>query len=142
MATRSMSAALVTPESAVKARGVEPLAEIVGYGVASDAHNLTEPCPFGQARAMRSALEDASLSADRIGYVSAHATGTLVGDRVETQAIRNTFGPHADNLAVSSTKSVHGHLVGAAGAMEAAQTERMLQTGQISPTGYLTDPDP
>ena len=129
-------------ESAVEERGAEPLAEIVGYGVSSDAYNLTEPCPDGQARAMGLALEDASVSADRIGYVNAHATGTLVGDRVEAKAIRNTFGPHIDKVAVSSTKSVHGHLIGAAGALEVALTVRTLQTGRIAPTANLTDPDP
>ena len=129
-------------ESATQARGAEPLAEIVGYGVSSDAYNLTEPSPDGQARAMRLALEDASVSCERIGYVNAHATGTLLGDRVEAEAIRNTFGSHADKLAVSSTKSVHGHLIGAASALEAALTVRMLQTGRIAPTANLTDPDP
>jgi 3-oxoacyl-[acyl-carrier-protein] synthase II len=129
-------------ESAARARGVEVLAEVVGYGASSDAFNLTEPCPDGQARAMRLALEDAALSGERIGYVNAHATGTLSGDRVEAEAIRSTFGGHTDKLAVSSTKSVHGHLVGAASALEAALTVRSLQTGRIAPTANLTDPDP
>ena len=128
-------------ESAARARGAEVLAEIVGYGASSDAYNLTEPCADGQARAMRSALKDASVSQERIGYVNAHATGTLMGDRVETEAIRNTFGPHADKVAVSSTKSVHGHLIGAASALEAALTVRTLQTGRIAPTSNLNDPD-
>ena len=129
-------------ESAVQARGAQPLAEIVGYGISSDAYSLTEPSPDGQARAMRLALEDASVSGERIGYINAHATGTVLGDRVETEAIRNTFGSHADKLAVSSTKSVHGHLIGAASALEAALTVRTLQTGRIPPTANLTDPDP
>ena len=128
-------------ESAARARGAEVLAEIVGYGASSDAYNLTEPCADGQARAMRSALEDASVSHERIGYVNAHATGTHLGDRVEAEAIRKTFGSHADKVAVSSTKSVHGHLIGAASALEAALTVRMLQTGRIAPTSHLTDPD-
>jgi 3-oxoacyl-[acyl-carrier-protein] synthase II len=129
-------------ESAARARGAEVLAEIVGYGASSDAYNLTEPCADGQARAMRLALENASVSRERIGYVNAHATGTLLGDRVEAEAIRKTFGSHADKVAVSSTKSVHGHLIGAASALEAALTVRMLQTGRIAPTSNLTDPDP
>ena len=129
-------------ESAARARGAEAMAEIVGYGASSDAYNLTEPCPDGQARAMRLALEDAAVSGERIGYVNAHATGTLLGDRVEAEAIRNTFGSHVGKLAVSSTKSVHGHLVGAASALEAALTVRSLQTGRIAPTSNLTDPDP
>ena len=129
-------------EGAARARGAEPLAEIVGYGVSSDAFNLTEPCPRGQARSMRLALEDAAVSCERIGYVNAHATGTVLGDRVEAEAIRNVFGSHADDLAVSSTKSVHGHLIGAASALETALTVRTLQTGRIAPTANLTDPDP
>jgi len=129
-------------ESAARARGAELLAEIVGYGASSDAYNLTEPSPEGQARAMRMALDDASIAGERIGYVNAHATGTLLGDRVEAESIRDTFGSHADKLAVSSTKSVHGHLLGAASALEAALTVRMLQTGRIAPTANLTDPDP
>ena len=129
-------------ESAAQARGAEPLAEIVGYGVSSDAYNLTEPSPDGQTRAMRLALEDACVSCERIGYINAHATGTLLGDRVEAEAIRNTFGSHADKVAVSSTKSVHGHLIGAASALEAALTVRTLQTNRIAPTANLTDPDP
>ncbi len=129
-------------ESTARARGAELLAEIVGYGVSSDAYNLTEPCSKGQARAMRLALEDASVPDERIGYINAHATGTLLGDRVEAEAIRSTFGSHADELAVSSTKSVHGHLIGAASALEAALTVRTLQTGRIAPTAHLTHPDP
>jgi len=129
-------------EDAVQARGAEPLAEIVGYGASSDAHNLTEPCPVGQTRAMRLALEDASIPCESIGYLNAHATGTPLGDRVEAEAIRSTFGSHTEKLAVSSTKSVHGHLLGAASALEAALTVRTLQTGRIAPTANLTDPDP
>jgi 3-oxoacyl-[acyl-carrier-protein] synthase II len=129
-------------EGAARARGAEPLGEIVGYGASSDAYNLTEPSPDGQARAMRLALEDAGIPGERVGYINAHATGTLLGDRVETQAIRCTFGSHADKLAVSSTKSVHGHLIGAASALEAALTVCVLQSGRIPPTANLTDPDP
>jgi 3-oxoacyl-(acyl-carrier-protein) synthase len=91
---------------------------------------------------MRSALEDASVPRERIGYVNVHATGTLLGDGVEAEAIRNTFGSHSDKVAVSSTKSVHGHLIGAGSALEAALTVRTLQTGRITPTSNLTDPDP
>ena len=129
-------------ESAARARGAEPMAEIVGYGASSDAYNLTLPSPDGQTRAMRLALEDASVAGERIGYINAHATGTVLGDRVEAEAIRNTFGSHTEKLAVSSTKSVHGHLIGAASALETALTVRMLQTGRIAPTAHLTDPDP
>jgi 3-oxoacyl-(acyl-carrier-protein) synthase len=91
---------------------------------------------------MRLALEDASLTGERIGYVNAHATGTLLGDRVEAESIRSTFGSHAAKVPVSSTKSVHGHLLGAASALETALTVRTLQTGRIPPTANLTDLDP
>jgi 3-oxoacyl-[acyl-carrier-protein] synthase II len=128
-------------ESAARARGAEPLAEIVGYGASGDAYNLTEPCATGQSLSMRRALEDASVAGECIGYVNAHATGTILGDRVEAKAIRNTFGAHAGKLATSSTKSVHGHLIGAASALEAALTVLALQTGRIPPTANLTDPD-
>ena len=129
-------------ESAARARGAEPLAEIVGYGASSDAHNLTEPCMEGQVLSMRRALRDATVEGERIGYVNAHATGTILGDRVEAKAIRSTFGAHAGKLATSSTKSVHGHLIGASSALEAALTVCSLHTGRIPPTANLTDPDP
>jgi 3-oxoacyl-[acyl-carrier-protein] synthase II len=133
---------ILEAEDSLSARGVEPLAEVMGYGVCSDAHNLTEPLAEGQATAIRLALDDAQLSPDRIGYVNAHATGTLAGDRVESEAIKQAFGSHASTVAISSTKSMHGHLVGAAGALEAALTIRALQTGRIPPTANLTEADP
>jgi 3-oxoacyl-[acyl-carrier-protein] synthase II len=129
-------------EASAAARGVHAIGEIVGYGASSDAHNITEPSVSGQVTAMRAALAEAGIGPERIGYLNAHGAGTPVGDVVEISAIRETFGDHADRLAVSSTKGVHGHLVGAAGALEATLTVLALRDGMIPPTAHLTDPDP
>lgn len=125
-----------------RARGVSPVGEIVGYGASSDAFDLTEPAAEGQAEAMRAALRDAGLEAAAVGYVNAHGTATSVGDRVEICAMREVFGRHADRMAVSSTKSMHGHLVGAAGALELGITLLGVASGRVPPTANLTDPDP
>jgi 3-oxoacyl-[acyl-carrier-protein] synthase II len=124
------------------ARGAELLAEVVGFGASSDAHKLTEPSVDGQARAIRNALEDAALPADAVGYINAHATGTPTGDPVEIEAVKRVFGAAAQNLAISSTKSMHGHLVGASGALECAITAMALHARRIPPTANLTVPDP
>jgi 3-oxoacyl-[acyl-carrier-protein] synthase II len=129
-------------EDSARRRGVEPLGEIVGFGAASDAHNLTQPMADGQVRAMRAALSDAGLAPEAIGYINAHATATTVGDKAEIDAIKITFGEHARRLAVSSTKSMHGHLVGAAGALEFAITLLALRFRRLPPTANLTVPDP
>jgi 3-oxoacyl-[acyl-carrier-protein] synthase II len=129
-------------ETSVSRRAVEPLAEIVGYGSTSDGHNLTQPSSEGQARAMSQALDDSGTPSDAVGYVNAHGTGTIQGDAVELTAIRDAFGSHATRLAVSSTKGVHGHLVGGAGALEAALTVMALRNGTIPPTANLANPDP
>lgn len=129
-------------EEQVEKRGVTPLGEIVGYGMGSDAFNLTEPHKDGQVQAMINSLDDAGLDREAIQYVNAHATATPAGDMVEIDAIKETFGDHVYNLPVSSTKSVHGHLVGAAGAMEAAVTCLALAKGRVPPTANLTHPDP
>lgn len=129
-------------EDAVAARGAPVLGEIVGYGTASDGHNLTEPHVDGQVRAMRLALADAGLEPERIGYLNAHATGTPVGDMIEIEAIRRVFGEHAHEMLVSATKGVHGHLIGAAAALEGALTLMALRQGRVPPTGNLTSPDP
>jgi 3-oxoacyl-[acyl-carrier-protein] synthase II len=125
-----------------RARGAPILGEIVGYASSSDAHHLTQPSPDGQVAAMRAALGDARLPPDAVGYVNAHATGTEVGDVVEVRALRRALGPHADRVPVSSTKSMHGHLVGAAGALEALVTLQTLRRGVLPPTANLDDPDP
>ncbi len=129
-------------EAAARARGRAPIVEIVGYGSASDAHNLTQPYADGQVRAMRLALADASVAPDAVGYINAHATATTAGDRIEIDAIKQVFGDHARKLAVSATKSMHGHLVGAAGALEFAITALALSQGRVPPTANLTEPDP
>jgi 3-oxoacyl-(acyl-carrier-protein) synthase len=127
---------------AARARGAQPIAEIVGFGASSDGHNLTQPAVGGQVRAMRAALADAELEPQAIGYVNAHATATPAGDKVEVDALKEAFGDHARRLAVSATKSMHGHLVGAAGALEFAITLMALKQQRIPPTANLTVPDP
>lgn len=129
-------------EAAMQARGGTPIAEIVGYAGSSDAHNLTQPAADGQVRAMRLALADASLEPQAVGYINAHATGTTAGDRIEIDAIKQVFGGHARKLVVSATKSMHGHLVGAAGALEFAITTLALAKRRVPPTAHLTEPDP
>ncbi len=133
---------ILESEALIVARGVQPLAEIVGYGSSSDAHNLTQPSAEGQVRAMRTALDDAKLNPASIDYINAHATGTGSGDKVEIEAIKQLFADHAHCIAVSSTKSMHGHLLGAAGALEFAITVMALKRRQIPPTAHLTQPDP
>jgi 3-oxoacyl-[acyl-carrier-protein] synthase II len=136
------AAVMLESEDAMRQRGAEPVAEIVGFGASSDAHNLTQPAVEGQVKAMRAALADAGLAPEAIGYINAHATATPVGDKVEIEAIKATFGEHARRLAVSSTKSMHGHLVGAAGALEFAITLLALEKRRLPPTANLTLPDP
>ena len=124
------------------ARGAKPIAEIVGFGMSSDAHHITQPSAEGGAKAIRSALRDAGVAPDAIAYVNAHGTGTTVNDSTETRALRLAFGEHAEKLAISSTKSMHGHTLGAAGAIEAAATMLALQSGLLPPTAGYTESDP
>ena len=126
------------------ARGARIYAEIAGYGLSSDAYHETAPQPdgIGGAAAMKAALDDARLNADEIGYINAHGTSTSLGDIAETKAIHAVFGEHARSLAVSSTKSMTGHMLGAAGATEAAATALAVADGVLPPTINLTDPDP
>ena len=133
---------ILESEERAAARGADLLAEIIGFGASSDAHKLTEPSVDGQERAIRNALEDAGLPADAVGYINAHATGTPAGDRVEIEAIKRAFGGAAQRVAISSTKSMHGHLVGASGALECAVTALALCERRIPPTAHLTVPDP
>ncbi|GMV05839.1 MAG: 3-oxoacyl-[acyl-carrier-protein] synthase 2 [Gemmatimonadota bacterium] len=133
---------ILESEEQARGRGAPILGEIVGYGTTSDAFNLTQPSQEGQVRAILDALADAGLPPEAVGYVNAHATATPVGDVVEIKALKEAFGPHAGRLAVSATKSMHGHLVGAAGAVELGITLMALQHGKIPPTANLTDPDP
>jgi nodulation protein E len=127
---------------AARARGAHIYAEIAGFGMSSDAHHITQPSPDGAARAMKAALADAGLRPEEIGYINAHGTGTPANDPTETRAIRLALGPAADRVAVSSTKSMHGHALGAAGALEAAATVLALHHGLFPPTANFTERDP
>ena len=133
---------VLEPLDAAAARGARIYGEVAGFGMSSDAHHLTQPTSSGPARAMRAALGDADLAAEQVGYVNAHGTGTRSNDPAETRAIRDVFGPHADKLAVSSTKSMHGHALGAAGALEAVATVLALHHGVVPPTANFTTLDP
>jgi 3-oxoacyl-[acyl-carrier-protein] synthase II len=124
------------------ARGARIHAEIAGYGLATDHAHLTRPSAEGQAAAMRLALEDAAIAAEEIGYVNAHGTGTAANDAVETAAIKQALGEHARRIPVSSTKSMHGHLLGAAGALELAAAILAMQRDVLPPTINLRVPDP
>ncbi|MEB0135993.1 beta-ketoacyl-[acyl-carrier-protein] synthase family protein [Actimicrobium sp. CCC2.4] len=123
-------------------RGATILAELAGYGASNDATHMTKPDPAGQARAMRMALREAGLTPDRIDYINAHGAGTLAGDLAETQSIRDVFGAHAATLMVSSTKAVHGHTLGAAGALEFVLAVQALRQQAVPPTAFLAQPDP
>ena len=125
-----------------RARGAKIYAELAGFGMSADAHHLTNPLPEGAARAISDALYDAGLSREQINYVNAHGTGTPVNDSTETRALRQVFASHADNVAVSSTKSMHGHTLGAAGALEAAATVLALRGDFIPPTANFLQRDP
>ncbi|NYF19011.1 nodulation protein E [Xanthomonas sp. JAI131] len=124
------------------ARGAMALAELAGFGMSADAHDIVAPSADGAATAMRLALQDAGLQPQQIDYINAHGTGTLANDRCETQAIREVFGSHADALAVSSTKAVHGHALGAAGALELVAAIGALREQTVPPTANFLDPDP
>jgi beta-ketoacyl-acyl-carrier-protein synthase II len=125
-----------------KARGAEIYAEIVGYGAANDYQHIAVPSLEGQSATMAAALKDAALNPADIQYINAHGTGTVFNDITETNAIKKAFGPHAYNLSVSSTKSMHGHLMGAAGALEAVITTLAVHSNHLPPTINLKMPDP
>jgi 3-oxoacyl-[acyl-carrier-protein] synthase II len=126
------------------ARGAEIYAEVLGYGASNDAHHMAQPEPeaTGVAAMMRAALERAGVEPGRVGYVNAHGTSTPLGDLAETKAIKDVFGPHAYDLAVSSTKSMMGHTFGAAGAIEAIMCVLALRDGVLPPTINYREPDP
>ena len=133
---------VLEPLEAAQARGASIHAEIVGFGMSSDAGHITQPSSEGAARAMRAALRDASLEPEQIGYINAHGTATPANDVTETAAIRGVFGAHADRLAVSSTKSMHGHALGAAAALECLAATLALRDGVLPPTANFTECDP
>ena len=125
------------------ARGAQVYCELVGYGMTSDAYHITSPSEDGDGmvRVMRRALKDAGLQPSDIEYINAHGTSTSVGDRIETKAIKSVFGEHAYKLAVSSTKSMTGHLLGAAGGLESAIAAMAIREGVLPPTINLENPD-
>jgi 3-oxoacyl-[acyl-carrier-protein] synthase II len=127
-----------------KARGAPILAEMVGYASTGDAYHITEPAPggVGLVRAMRRALQKAGLHPNQVDYINAHGTSTPYNDRTETQAIKTVFGEHAYRMLISSTKSMTGHTLGAAGAVEAAVSVQSIITGIVPPTINLHHPDP
>ncbi|HYR29762.1 MAG TPA: beta-ketoacyl-[acyl-carrier-protein] synthase family protein [Thermoanaerobaculia bacterium] len=126
---------------AARGRGARIYAEVAGFGMTADAGDPVHPSIDGPAAAMAAALADAGLDAESIDYVTAHGTGTLINDRVETLAIRRVFGEHAARLMVSSTKAVHGHALGATGALELCATAMALFTGIVPPTANFTERD-
>jgi nodulation protein E len=125
-----------------QARGATIFGEIAGFGMSSDAGHITAPSAEGAAMAMTSAMRDAQISPSQVGYINAHGTGTLLNDSTETKAIKLALGPHAGNAAVSSTKSMHGHALGAAGALEAVASVMALKEGLLPPTANFNVADP
>src|SRR5262249_58324319 len=127
-----------------KKRGARIYAEVLGAGCTADAHHITapHPCGTGASMAMKLALKDARLNPEDIQYVNAHGTSTELGDEAETKAIKETFGSHAKKLAVSSTKSLIGHTLGASGGIELVATVLTIQRGIIHPTINYDTPDP
>jgi nodulation protein E len=124
------------------ARGARPIAELVGFGMSSDAHHITQPSSEGAAKAIRLALKDAGIAPEQVGYVNAHGTGTAVNDVTETRALHLAFGSHAKKLAISSTKAMHGHTLGAAGALESTAAIMALSHGFVPPTIHYNERDP
>ena len=137
-------AAMMTLETldGALARGAKTLAEIIGFGMSSDAHHITQPSSEGPAKAIRLALKDAGLKPEQIEYVNAHGTGTTVNDTTETRALHLAFGDHAKKLAISSTKAMHGHTLGAAGALETTAAILGMTNGFIPATINYNEPDP
>ncbi|WP_170338577.1 beta-ketoacyl-[acyl-carrier-protein] synthase family protein [Ruegeria arenilitoris] len=125
-----------------RARGAEILCEVAGYAMSSDATDIVMPSKQGAARAMAEALKDAGLNASDVGYINAHGTGTAANDKTECAAVADVFGRHADDLMISSTKSMHGHLIGGTGAVELLACIMAVRDGVIAPTIGYEEPDP
>jgi 3-oxoacyl-[acyl-carrier-protein] synthase II len=135
---------LLEDYDAARARGAKIYAEVLGYGASNDAHHMAQPDPdsVGVGEMMRAALKRAGVAPERVGYINAHGTSTPLGDAAETRAIKDVFGAHAYDLAVSSTKSMTGHCFGAAGAVEAMMCALALKEGILPPTINYVTPDP
>lgn len=125
-----------------RARGAEILCEVAGFAMSSDASDIVMPSKNGAARAIAGALQDARLNPEDVGYINAHGTGTAANDKTECAAVADVFGPHADQLMISSTKSMHGHLIGGTGAVELLACIMALRDGIIAPTIGYEEPDP
>jgi nodulation protein E len=125
-----------------RARGADILCEVAGFAMSSDASDIVMPSKNGAARAMAGALQDAQINASEVGYINAHGTGTAANDKTECAAVADVFGPHADRLMISSTKSMHGHLIGGTGAVELLACIMALRDGVIAPTIGYQEPDP
>ena len=125
-----------------RARGAEILAEVAGYAMSSDASDIVMPSKQGAARAIRGALQDARMGLSDVGYINAHGTGTAANDKTESAAVADVFGAHADKLMISSTKSMHGHLIGGTGAVELLACIMAVRDGVIAPTINYDEPDP
>ncbi|MEM8693042.1 MAG: beta-ketoacyl-[acyl-carrier-protein] synthase family protein [Pseudomonadota bacterium] len=125
-----------------KKRGAEILCEVAGFAMSSDAADIVMPSKNGASRAMAGALADARVSADEVGYINAHGTGTAANDKTECAAVADVFGPHADKLMISSTKSMHGHLIGGTGAVELLACIMALRDSVVAPTISYEEPDP
>jgi len=127
-----------------RARGAKIYAEVAGYGMSGDANHITTPAPEGEGgqRVMRAAIKDADIAPEEVGYVNMHGTSTPVGDKLECMAIRRVFGEHAEKIKVSSSKSMHGHLLGAAGGLETIVAALAVHTGKIPPTINVDQQDP
>jgi len=136
------AAFVLEEESRARARGARIYGLLTGYGNSCDAVHMSRPDRDGQIRAMKEALTEAELSPQDVGYINAHGTATAVGDLVEAEAINAVFGPAAREVRVSSTKSLHGHLLGGSGALEFAAALLALEQGVLPPTGFLEQPDP
>ena len=133
---------VLEPLEAARARGARIHAEIIGFGMSADACHITQPSMEGAARAMKAALRDCDIAPEAFGYINAHGTATPANDPTETAAIKSVFGDHARRLALSSTKSMHGHALGAAAALECAATILALRDGILPPTANFNEPDP
>jgi nodulation protein E len=125
-----------------RARGADMLAEVIGFAMTSDAADIVMPSKQGAARAIAGALRDARISGDAVGYINAHGTGTAANDKTECAAVADVFGQHADKLMISSTKSMHGHLIGGTGAVELLACILALRDGIVAPTIGYEEPDP